>query len=133
MRDEMPYENIPEPPETLNGAGILVRLVDSVAFRYRWSTEGLREEDVTFTPGMGCMTMREILVHILLLANAALQILQHGQGEGWITEKDADRDWEIIRRQTLGQLDQLRSNLLSMPDEQLAAIRVSPEAPLEDD
>jgi len=30
----------------MNVAGLLVRFIDTFGFRYRWATEGLREDDI---------------------------------------------------------------------------------------
>ena len=46
---ELPYYTLPDPPTEMTATGVLIRLVDSFGFRYRWATEGLREEDMELT------------------------------------------------------------------------------------
>ena len=41
------YE-IPEAPEHVDGVSVLSRVVDGLAFRYHWATDGLRPEDYAF-------------------------------------------------------------------------------------
>jgi hypothetical protein len=35
---ELPYYTLPEPPAEMNATGVLVRLVYSFGFKYRWAT-----------------------------------------------------------------------------------------------
>ncbi len=35
------YDVLPEPPAQLSAAGIIVRMIDGLAFRYRWALDGL--------------------------------------------------------------------------------------------
>ncbi len=46
-QSELPYREIPDPPENYTPGTVVSRLVDGLGFRYYWATEGLREEDLT--------------------------------------------------------------------------------------
>ncbi len=39
------FYEIPDYPENVSGTSVLVRLLDGLGFRFRWSTEGLGEDD----------------------------------------------------------------------------------------
>lgn len=44
---ELPYYTLPDSPKKMTATGLMIRFVDSFGFRYRWATEGLREEDMS--------------------------------------------------------------------------------------
>ena len=67
--DDLPYTRIPEPPKEMSAASVIIRLIDGIGFRYRWATEGLREEDMRFRPCATSMTIQELLAHIQGLLN----------------------------------------------------------------
>ena len=51
------FHEIPDYPEKVSGASVLVRLLDGLGFRFRWSTDGLSDEDYTFRPAPDCMSI----------------------------------------------------------------------------
>jgi len=53
---------------TPTACAVLRRLVDGLAFRYRWASEGLRAEDLAFRPSEGSMNLGELLDHLRYLA-----------------------------------------------------------------
>ena len=61
---DVPYHRIPELPAELRGATVLKRMVDGLAFRYRWATDGLRPEDFKFKPGLESLSMSALMHHI---------------------------------------------------------------------
>ena len=54
-------------PEKLDGTSVLARIVDGLAFRYYWATDGLRPEDFEFRPGPDSMSTLELQKHMLHL------------------------------------------------------------------
>ena len=112
--DELPYASIPDPPGRVGGATVMVRLIDGLAFRYRWATEGLRAADADFRPGEGSMTLRELLVHIARLVSWTDGHL------GGKSSTSFEPELQALRRQTLTHLGQMRERLLTMNDGTLA-------------
>jgi len=74
-----PFRQLDDYPVCRGAMGILVRLVDGIGFRFRWASEGLREEDHAFSPGEGAMTIGELVGHVWGLAQ-------------WIAEHVAPED-----------------------------------------
>lgn len=70
------YYQIPDYPESYSAATVAARMVDGLGFRYFWATEGLRPDDLAYTPGNNGSNAKEVIVHIYGLAlcvkNAAL-------------------------------------------------------------
>ena len=52
--NDLPYQEIPAPPETYSAGTVLASTMDSLGFRYRWSTEGLTEKELSYRPAKGC-------------------------------------------------------------------------------
>ena len=58
------YYRIPDYPDHLSGATVLVRMLDGLGFRFYWATEGLRAEDYIFRPAKDTMSIGELIIHI---------------------------------------------------------------------
>ncbi|UCG45415.1 MAG: hypothetical protein JSV58_01135 [Candidatus Bathyarchaeota archaeon] len=111
------YYRIPEYPEKLSGASILVRLLDGLGFRFRWSTEGLREEDYKFRPAPDCMSLEELVRHIWGLINWVCKSMQ-------LDKIGKHNDILDVRSNTLEMIYTLREVLLSLNDIELVAIQI---------
>jgi hypothetical protein len=46
-------------------------MVDGLAFRYRWATDGLRSEDFKFKPGPESLSMSVLMHHIKVLVRVS--------------------------------------------------------------
>ena len=60
----LPYETIPEYPETYTAGSVVSRLIDGLGFRYYWATEGLRTKDLTYKPSDEGRTTAETIDHL---------------------------------------------------------------------
>ena len=76
--DQLPYEKIPDYPETYTPGTVISRMIDGLGFRYYWATEGLREKDLEFRPGQDSRSIDETLDHILGLSRVVLKSAQQG-------------------------------------------------------
>lgn len=113
------YE-IEPPPERFTGTSVLTRIVDGLAFRYFWATEGLRGEDFAFRPGADSMSMVELLQHVLHLV-FMLKQLAFDSRERELVETD---DPAALRRLTLENLEAVRAQITGLDDEALATHQV---------
>lgn len=98
---KLPYDQIPDTPETYSQGSIVARMVDGLGFRYYWATEGLRTEDLEFKPGADSRTSEETIDHILGLSNVILNSALHKASEGMDT---SGFSFEQKRRMTLENL-----------------------------
>lgn len=116
------YDHLPEPPAgPIHAAAALARVVDGLAFRYRWATDGLTADDMDFRPCDG-WNLGELLDHLRFLArwmetNAAAAL----SGEESVTYPaacdglpDPGGDPAAFTAQTLGALATLREHLLAL-------------------
>lgn len=71
-KEELPYYQIPNAPDTYTAANVTARMIDGLGYRYYWATEGLRVEDLAYEPGNDGKKCSEVLVHIASLSNFIL-------------------------------------------------------------
>ncbi len=118
MTEELPYYFIPDPPDSISGVTILVRMIDGLGFRFRWATEGLRDSDFILKHDAKSKNIKELIEHIWGLIN-------------WInislTGVSDNRTEEIHsqRKSVLEMIVELRKTLLSMNDEELQNSRIN--------
>ncbi len=108
------YHAIPEAPGSVSAGTILGRLVDGIGFRFHWATEGLREADLTFRPAPDCMSLAELMEHVLeLLAWVAVSVgLPKPAAAG------------PVRARVLELAGALGARLKEMPDAEVAACSI---------
>lgn len=109
---------------------VLRRLVDGLAFRYRWASEGLRPDDLAFRPSEGSMDLGELLDHLRYLArwvhvNVAAAL--HGGEPVRYPDccdglDDPRGDAEALREQTLTAWGALSDDLASASDADLQRV-----------
>jgi hypothetical protein len=108
MENILPYTVLPNVPQVINAATVISRLVDGVAFRYRWATEDLTNNEFHFRPVEASMNMEELLLHIYTLAFVANTTM------GGVAEKLTDfENLEHIRTETLEHYETLSKRLLT--------------------
>ena len=77
QENQLPYREIPDPPENFSAGGVVSRLIDGLGFRFFWATEGLRDKDLSFRPGKEARSTAETVDHIYglsrVILNSALQ------------------------------------------------------------
>ena len=72
QENQLPYSEIPDPPQTYSAGGVVSRLIDGLGFRFFWATEGLREKDLAFRPGEEARSTMETVDHIYGLSRVIL-------------------------------------------------------------
>ncbi len=72
---ELPFEEIPAAQEQYTSGNMVKRMVDGLGYRYYWATEGLRPEDIDFSPSADSRNVRQTLEHLFglsdMIVNAA--------------------------------------------------------------
>jgi hypothetical protein len=114
------YDFIPDPPAAMSAGAILGRLADAVGFRYRWATEGITAADMAARPAEGCMSLGELLAHVLeLLSWVAGRV-----GVQPHSEPVQSGEPRVLRARTLELAAALGARFKAMPDGELAAVRI---------
>jgi len=63
------FYRVDDYPDEINAAGILVRLIDGLGFRFFWATDGLGESDYDYAPEQGGNSLGWMVAHIWGLTN----------------------------------------------------------------
>ena len=111
------YRRIPPYPDAVSGTTTLVRLLDGLGFRFRWSTEGLSDDDYGFKPAPDCMSIEELLRHVWGLVNWVCQSMQLN---GFRKEDNIS----LARGSVLEMTYALREALISMSDKELKSVTI---------
>ena len=114
---ELPFEDISKTPIELTATNTLLRLVEGLAFRYRWATENLSEEDIKFRPHPTCMSIEEVNAHIFDLVDSTFTVFG-----GEKQNKDSLNSFQQIRKKSLFILQDLSERLKEMSDEDFSEI-----------
>ena len=123
------YDALPPPPaDAPHGAALLARLVDGLAFRYRWAADGLAPEDLGFEPAPEALTLGGLLEHLhdlaAWMATSAAAARAGTDAPPYAEARAAHPppagDPEALRRSTLALLASLRGDLLALGDDGLA-------------
>jgi uncharacterized damage-inducible protein DinB len=111
---------ITDPPATMTAGAILGRLADGIGFRYRWATEGITAEDMAFKPAEGCMSLRELLSHVLELLSWVAENLGMQPKDQPLESADP----EVLRGGTQELAAALSARFKAMSDSDLGAVAI---------
>ena len=111
---ELPFEDISKTPTELTATNTLLRVVEGLAFRYRWATENLNEDDIKFRPHPTSMSIEEVNSHIFDLVDSTFRVFG-----GEKQNKDALNSFHQIRKASLSLLENLTIKLKEMGDSNL--------------
>lgn len=112
--DPLPYNQIPDSPDTYSAENVIARMIDGLGFRYYWATKDLRQEDLDYKPSEDSRTSAETLDHLYGLSETivnAPQNLPNIRPADW-----SGMSFEEKRRKTLENLQQA-STLLKQDKE----------------
>lgn len=99
---ELPYAQIPDPPEKYTPGAVVSRMIDGLGFRYYWASEGLRPEDLEYKPSEDARTSEETVDHILGLSYVILNSALNKVNE---PRDNEDLSFEQKRETTLRNLE----------------------------
>jgi hypothetical protein len=91
--------------------------VEGLAFRYRWATENLSEENIKFKPHPTSMSIEEVNAHIFDLVDSTNRVFG-----GEKQNKDSLNSFHKLRIKSLNILADLSERLKEMSDEDLSEI-----------
>ena len=114
---ELPFEDISKTPNDLTDTNTLLRMVEGLAFRYRWATENLSEENIKFKPHPTSMSIEEVNAHIFDLVDSTNRVFG-----GEKQNKDSLNSFHKLRIKSLNILADLSERLKEMSDEDLSEI-----------
>ncbi len=116
------YQTIPEPPASPSAGAVLGRLADGIGFRFRWATEGMKGEDLGFRPAADCMTLGELLLHIVELLSWVAESV--GVEPRW--EMKDSTDYAAVRGRVMELAAQLGARFKGMSDAEVKRCTITP-------
>ena len=114
-RQELPFEDISKTPTELTATNTILRMVEGLAFRYRWATENLSEENIKFRPHPTSMSIEDVNSHIFDLVDSTFRVFG-----GEKQNKETLNSFQDIRESNLFLLKKLVNLLREMNDSELA-------------
>ena len=119
---DLPYREIPEYPKSFSANNVVVRMIEGLAFRYYWATEGLREEDLIYKPSEDGRTTLQTIEHINGLVNVSKNtIFNVPTAFGPRPEKS----YEELRKETLTNLELAAKHLREHPEIKLEELKMA--------
>ena len=112
---ELPFEDISKTPTELTATNTILRMVEGLAFRYRWATENLSEENIKFRPHPTSMSIEDVNSHIFDLVDSTFRVFG-----GEKQNKETLNSFHEIRKANLYLLKKLVNLLREMNDSELA-------------
>lgn len=120
QKEEEGFPIIPDAPASMSAGAILGRLADGIGFRYRWATEGIAATDLSFRPAPDCMSLGELLSHLLEL----LMWIGENLGIAPAYELVKSADPGVLRGRTLELAAALSARFKAMTDQEVSSVTV---------
>ena len=111
----LPYQQIPEYPESYTAGTVVARMIDGLGFRYYWATEGLQLQDLAYKPAENSRTIGETVDHIYGLSRVIYNSAIKKVNERGNTDQEPTT-YEEKRAQTLFHLKEAREILIKETD-----------------
>ena len=73
-QEKLPFHEIPAKADAYTAQTILGRMIDGLGFRYYWSTEGLRIDDLKYQPKGEGRSSQETVNHLYDLSNFLIRL-----------------------------------------------------------
>lgn len=112
-QEQLPYYEIPKMEENYSAQNTVARMIDGLGFRYYWSTESLRAEDLAYQPKGEGRDCQKTIIHLYDLSNMMLRLTKTNFNQS--IEKDKMTFVEM-RKQTLLNLEALSNRIKSSKD-----------------
>ena len=112
-KDDLPYYEVADYSDVSYTAGsVVARMIDGLGFRYRWATEDLRDEDLTYRITDSSRTSIETSDHILGLSRVIVNATNQVPTD--FTKEQPELTFEEKRKETLANLERSSRNLITV-------------------
>ena len=119
-KNQLPYYEIPDYPESYTATTVAARMLDGLGFRYYWATEGLRDQDLSYKPSEEGRTTSQTIDHLHGLTNFILNsILKKTHESADISEMT----FAEKRKQTLLNI-KTAADILRTTEEDLSSFKI---------
>ena len=112
---ETTYSQIPDYPQQYSAGAVLGRMVDGIGFRYRWATEGLSENDLSYKPCDSSRSISETLHHVHNLLEMVHTTITDQRYN--LPEANKGYQFQELRQETLNMIAQISDQFKSASDD----------------
>ena len=112
-QEKLPFYEIPATAETYTTQNVLGRMIDGLGFRYYWSTQGLRVEDLAYQPKGAGRTSQQTITHLYDLSTALIRLTKTDFPQ---KKEKATMNFTAMRTQTLLNLQALSNRVKTSKD-----------------
>jgi hypothetical protein len=120
---DLPYDEIPDTPDSYTACHVMARMIDGLGYRYYWGTEGLTTNDLSYSPGNEGRPAREVLDHIRALSETMLHAVTHQVNMR--PAQELEMSWEETRAATLNNLKSVSDILKRATDAEMETYKIS--------
>jgi hypothetical protein len=112
-QEKLPFYEIPATSEKYTSQNVLGRMIEGLGFRYYWSTEGLRPEDLAYQPRGAGRTCQETITHLYDLSNFLVKLTKTDFSQ---KKKKGEMNFAEMRTQTLLNLQAINKRVKASKD-----------------
>ena len=124
MADKAPFHIIPDSPDTISCANLIIRMLQGLGFRYHWATEGLRNKDLNYRPTNSAKNCLETLKHIYILVEIINAATQNKISVRPAPIENIPNEFEILREITLNRIKESCVLFESMTLDELGLLKI---------
>jgi hypothetical protein len=106
--DSLPFSEIGSYSDSFSAETVICRMIEGLGFRYYWSTDGLREVDLSYKPSDDSRSSLDVLEHIYGLTEMVIYAFQ---GKEYPTETKYEMSFIQYRNETLLNLKKMHNML----------------------
>ena len=110
---KLPFYELPIEKEEYTASSTVGRMIDGLGFRYYWSTDGLRAEDLAYQPKGEGKNTQQTITHIYDLTNMMLRLTKTDFKQ---VKDKSDMSFKVMRKQTLHNIKALSKRIKSSKD-----------------
>lgn len=107
-QEKLPYYQIPKMEENYSAQNTVARMIDGLGFRYYWSTEGLRAEDLVYQPKGEGRSCQKTVDHLYDLSNMMLRLTKTVVKQ---EKEKSEMTFAEMRKQTLYNFEALSNRI----------------------
>ncbi len=107
---DLPYYQIPDYPASYGPGTVAARMVDGLGFRYYWATDGLRPEDLAWSPGDEARSSMATVKHIYVLSTIIINATRQQPN---VAGTPSPETFEELRKATLLNIQEASKKLLT--------------------
>jgi len=118
----LPFSEISKEKEDYTSINIISRLIEGVAYRYYWASNGLKPIDLKFKPSPTSISTYETLEHIYVLSETVKNTTFNKTN--YRPNKNIPKTYKELRRESLNNFKIFNDNILNKSENDLQKMKI---------